>query len=42
MAIEEQTQVSFIEEISFLGPPLHISAGLQSSAKQVKTNEGLY
>lgn len=38
-ARKEHTQVSFTEEAPFLGPALHISEGIQSSAKQVKANK---
>lgn len=41
MAIEGQAKVSFIKDISFLGPAMHLSVGIQSSGEWVKRNKGL-
>lgn len=40
-AIEDQTQVGFTKDISLQGPVLHLSVGIQSSAKPVEANNGL-
>lgn len=42
MAMEEQTKIVITEEISFLGPALNLSAGIQSLGKQEKANKGLF
>lgn len=42
MTTEEKLVVSFIKDISFLGPAMHLSVEIQSSGQQVKGNKGVY